>query len=1544
MFEYCNFFLTLPAGFFGEHFQRITRGDIVTMNDELPFKYKAAEVDAIFNLMADGVFGVDEAGNCTFINKAALKMLGYPRKQCIGKNIWQLIHDQFAGGKGYPEQTCGIIKSLQGKTVKRTKDSFFRSDGSRMLVRYQSSPIVREDAIKGIVVTFNCIGRDTEGSKHDEEQLRLNERRFRHLVQNGADMIAILDELGNYRYVSPTSISVLGTPAENFIGKNAFDFIHPDDVSGVLCQFQRLQHEKHLVIPEFRFSDHRGNWRWLETVISNMTDDPAVGGIVANSRDITDRKQAEMTLRSSEEKYRLLFQYGPLPKWIYDIETLAILDVNTTAIHKYGYSRTEFISMTIKDLRPESEIPNMIKGYEEALSRNQDINHFGVYTHRKKNGDIIKAEIWGHKIEFEGRECMLALVDDVTDRVNTLELLKENEEKLLVATSIAVLGYWQIDLAKGILTWSDEVYQIWGISREKIKPSLGYFMKTMPFSERKPFSKVQAAALRGERELDYEHRVVLPNGVIKWVHEKGRIVKAKDGKPLIFSGTVQDITGKKLLELSLQESNQRYDLVTKATSDIIWDWTITQNTLYLSESFAKIFGYPVNPSLSKISDKHDYIHPEDVKKVIASLQEAVRMKSDFWECEYKLRRSDDTWAFIIDKGLIIKDKKGKPVRVVGAMRDISLQKEKEQQLKLLESVIIQTSDSVMITEAITTDESGPPIIYANEAFMTMTGYSAEELKGRVPGILHGPDTDTAELARLYQALINFQPCEITVINYKKDRQPFWHQFSVNPVRDHAGEVTHWIAIGRDVTMRKRDEIHKALMSTISLIFNESPNVSEACSAMLAELVKKGQLCMAELWLVDSEHEKIKLNAKAYQGKKIADFYTKTELPSTFSRGIGLPGLVWEENKKISWNKHIADPAFIRSNAAIKFGISHVIGIPLGHGDDFMGALVLGLSAQFHSSFGFIEFPAEFSAHISDEIRRKQLEQELDRIFKSSPEVICMMNLKGKFLKINPAGCKMLGWSERGMLELTISSTVHSNDLFKLTSELESLSENRKSMYLELRHVTSDHQERWMAWSLNSFPEEALIFAVAKDITEKKQLELLLEKTNDMARIGSWEIDTINNKTYWSPMIFKLLEFDAVDEAPDLSSALNLYKQGESRDQMAAAVSSALATGKPFDVEVQIVTAKGKVLWVKVMGQPKMADGKCVGLYGNFQDINIRKEAQFALIHALEERNNILESIGDGFFAVNDNWVVTYWNTQAEKLLFTPKEQIVGMKLGEVFSDSAGSLSHQKYREAITEQKVIHFEDWYPPLQRWYALSVYPSAAGLSVYFKDVTESRKAQEKLEEMNDNLLQKTVELAKSEKRYSDLFQLSPQPMWVYDLKSLKFLDVNNAAILHYGYSQEEFLAMTLRDIRPKDDIPLLERSIATIPPRESYISQGTYRHLKKNGEIIQVEIYGNTISYKGFIAEVVFAIDVTERQLYINAIEQQNKKLLDIAWFQSHVMRVPVARILGLSHLLEEEELTTGTKKIIDYMTDSANELDKAIISVTEKIEEVNVPSKQ
>ena len=134
---------------------------------------------------------------------------------------------------------------------------------------------------------------------------------------------------------------------------------------------------------------------------------------------------------------------------------------------------------------------------------------------------------------------------------------------------------------------------------------------------------------------------------------------------------------------------------------------------------------------------------------------------------------------------------------------------------------------------------------------------------------------------------------------------------------------------------------------------------------------------------------------------------------------------------------------------------------------------------------------------------------------------------------------------------------------------------------------------------------------------------------------------------------------------------------------------------------------------------------------------------------------------------------------------------------------------------------------------------------------------------------------QLEESEKRYSDLFHLSPQPMWVSSLDTFGFLDVNNAAVDHYGYSREEFLSMTIKDITPEEDILLVEMEMAKMQNEESSISYGNYRHQKKNGEIILVEFRGNSIYFEGRDAEIFVAYDITERSKHINTIEDQNKK---------------------------------------------------------------------
>ena len=115
--------------------------------------------------------------------------------------------------------------------------------------------------------------------------------------------------------------------------------------------------------------------------------------------------------------------------------------------------------------------------------------------------------------------------------------------------------------------------------------------------------------------------------------------------------------------------------------------------------------------------------------------------------------------------------------------------------------------------------------------------------------------------------------------------------------------------------------------------------------------------------------------------------------------------------------------------------------------------------------------------------------------------------------------------------------------------------------------------------------------------------------------------------------------------------------------------------------------------------------------------------------------------------------------------------------------------------------------------------------------------------------------------EQRYRQLFESNPHPMWVYDLKTLRFLAVNEAAIHHYGFSRAEFLGMTLRDIRPPEEVPALEQAVASVTPGLN--PSGVWRHRKKNGQIIEVEIESHTIDFDGHRAEVVLALDVTERR---------------------------------------------------------------------------------
>jgi PAS domain S-box-containing protein len=136
------------------------------------------------------------------------------------------------------------------------------------------------------------------------------------------------------------------------------------------------------------------------------------------------------------------------------------------------------------------------------------------------------------------------------------------------------------------------------------------------------------------------------------------------------------------------------------------------------------------------------------------------------------------------------------------------------------------------------------------------------------------------------------------------------------------------------------------------------------------------------------------------------------------------------------------------------------------------------------------------------------------------------------------------------------------------------------------------------------------------------------------------------------------------------------------------------------------------------------------------DITNRKIAEDTILNILEEKNTILESIGDAFFAVNNDWVITYWNKQSEVLLEKTKDEVLGRNLWEVFSNTISTEALKNYHKALENKQVIHFEDYYAPLKKWYEVSVYPSEKGLAVYFKDISERIQYTTAIEAQNKKL----------------------------------------------------------------------------------------------------------------------------------------------------------------------------------------------------------------
>ena len=299
-----------------------------------------------------------------------------------------------------------------------------------------------------------------------ETELVRREKYFRTLTENTLDILCILSREAQFVYTSPSMERVLGYAPEAIKGIDSLAHVHPEDMPLVRETLQdALAQPERAIKVQFRYQARDGTWKRLELVGQNRLDDPDAAGIVTNWRDVTDRWRAEEELRRSEKQYRLLFQDNPNPMWVFDLETLAFLEVNESAIQFYGYSHAEFLAMKIPDLRPVGKDG----GAKGAGLGDAGSGH--IWRHRRKDGAQLDVEVIWSPMVFRNRFAALTMITDVTERrrhEHRNRVFSELSHRLSSATTAAEAARIICEASDALFAWDDFALDLYSAEQDEV--------------------------------------------------------------------------------------------------------------------------------------------------------------------------------------------------------------------------------------------------------------------------------------------------------------------------------------------------------------------------------------------------------------------------------------------------------------------------------------------------------------------------------------------------------------------------------------------------------------------------------------------------------------------------------------------------------------------------------------------------------------------------------------------------------------------------------------------------------------------------------------------------------------------------------------------------------------------------------------------------------------------------------------------------------------------------------------------------------------------
>ncbi|MDO9502984.1 PAS domain S-box protein [Falsiroseomonas sp.] len=493
---------------------------------------------------------------------------------------------------------------------------------------------------------------------------------FRRVVDASSEPVVISDlQPGGapglrIRYVNAAFLRQTGYSAAEVTGHSPSMLTHADAAPEARLAIRTALRQGRPIRQEILNRRRDGTPYWVELNISPVVDETGWRTHwMSIQRDISAQRAETQALTESEAAFRDLFHQHPAPMWVFDKDTLAFLEVNEAAIAAYGWSRAEFLGMTVLDIRPEDQ-REVVRDRAQQSFEGRRVA--GPWQHRTASGESRQVQILSRMIEFRGREARLVVVWDVTERLRAEAAARELTAEL-DATFESI---------------SDGLYT-----------------------------------------LDHDWRFTRVN-----IHAE-RLLR-RDASALL--------------------------------GRTLWD------------GFPEVVGTEAEQQLRLVA------------------QQRTTRRFEFFFAPF------ETWFDVT----IYPARRGLTVY----FRDITAQHRRDERLRLLEVAANKLNDIIIIAEARPAGPNGLRTVFVNQALERLTGFRAESATSLVPPMLHGPRTDTAELARIHAALTTQQPIRAELLKYRKDGQELWFELDIVPVVDDRGVVTHWVSVERDITERKLAQI------------------------------------------------------------------------------------------------------------------------------------------------------------------------------------------------------------------------------------------------------------------------------------------------------------------------------------------------------------------------------------------------------------------------------------------------------------------------------------------------------------------------------------------------------------------------------------------------------------------------------------------------------------------------------------------------------------------------------------------------------------------